>query len=123
MMFSLSCSNNDEKSQNNVPQELIGKWKIVEVYSTDGGSPASWSPYDSEEVYDIWIKENNTYISEDNDENCKNGRFSLDNDQITFHPCASEYPFTIEILTIDTLILRDNYIPDILKTKYSKIFE
>jgi len=98
MMLSLSCSKHDDKSQNNMPQELIGKWKIVEVYSTDGGSPASWSPYDSGEVYDIWIKENNTYISKDNDENCNNGSFSLDNDQITFHPCASAYPFTIETL-------------------------
>ena len=35
----LGCSKSSEEP-NNIPPELIGKWKIVETYTTDGGSPA-----------------------------------------------------------------------------------
>ncbi|HEY4618186.1 MAG TPA: lipocalin family protein [Flavobacterium sp.] len=122
IMLSTSCSNNDDKPQNNVPQELIGKWKIAEIYSSDGSS-ASWSPHDSGEIYDIWFKSNWTYVSFDNNENCNNGNFSINDNQITFYPCTSDYPLTIEVLTTETLILRDYFTPEVYKTKYSKISE
>ena len=120
LMLSFSCSNSDDKPENNVPQELIGKWKIVEIYSSDG-SNESWSPYDSGESYDIWLKSDWSYVSSDSNEDCNNGSFSINNDQITFLPCASEYPLTIETMTVEILVLRDNFTPEVYKTKYSKI--
>jgi len=118
----LGCSESSEEP-NNIPNELIGKWKIDEIFTTEGGSPATWSSYDSGEIYDIWLKENGTYIDVNTDENCNNGTYIITENQITFSPCASLYPLTIEKLMKDTLILRDNFIPDIFKTKYLKIIE
>lgn len=113
------CTKNDNP-ENNVPPELIGKWKIVEIYSSDGSS-ASWKPHDSGQVYDLWLKSDWTYLTLDNNVNCNKGNFSINNNQITFHPCASEYPLTIETISAEILILRDNFTPEVYKTKYLKI--
>ncbi len=118
----IGCTKSSEEP-NNTPPELIGKWKIVEIFSTDGGEPATWALYDSGEAYDLWLKQNGTYSDPNTDETCNNGSYLISDNQITFSPCASEYPLTIENLTQSTLILRDNFIPDIFKTKYIKVVE
>lgn len=120
LILALSCSKSNDELKNNVPQELIGKWKIIEIYSSDG-SNESWSSYDSGESYDIWLKSDWSYLSSNSNEDCNNGSFSINNAQITFLPCASEYPLTIETITVDILVLRDNFTPEVYKTKYSKI--
>ena len=124
MMLSLSCSKHDDKSQNNVPQELIGKWKIVEIYSTDGGSPTSWSPYDSGEVYDIWFKENSEFIVSNMIEGCQIGSFSMSsNDEIIIDlPCSEQSIIPIDSLSESILITNTTYIEYEL-SKYQKVSE
>lgn len=124
-MLSLSCSNNDDKFQNNVPQELIGKWKIVEMYSTDGGSPPSWSTYDSGEVYDIWFKNDWTYSSTSSaNPDCINGEYSISENYLTLFnsACAPEEPLIVENLTENELVIDANFIEP-YKSKYEKIIE
>ena len=124
-LMSLGCSNNNDDPQNNILPELIGKWKIVERYSTDGGSPASWSPYDSGEIYDKWFKSDGTFIIVGiNNPDCASGTYSVENNYITYtdSPCAPEKPVIIESLTHTELIIDANFFEPI-KTKYIKVIE
>lgn|SRR5690606_29975784 len=123
LMLSFSCSNSDGKPENNVPQELIGKWKLIEIYSSDG-TTSSWSPYDSGEVYDIWFKENGTVIFIGNSENCMDASYSVTGNNIYYsnNPCTTEDPIFIEFLTESELILDLNSIEP-HKSKFIKLNE
>jgi len=124
MMLSLSCSNNDDKSQNNVPHALFGKWKLIEIYSSDDGSQASWSPYDSGEVYDIWFKENSEFIVSNMIEDCQIGSFSMSsNDEIIIDlPCSEQSIIPIDSLSESILITNTTYIEYEL-SKYQRVSE
>ena len=119
-LMSLACSNNNEEPQNNIPAELIGKWKIVERFTSDGTS-GYWHSYDSEYFYDLWLKANGTFSTEDEDA-CSNCTYIVLNNQITFYPYGVDYPSNIESLSNEELILNANHFEPI-KTKYVKIFE
>ena len=84
LVLSFSCSNKDDKPENNVPQELIGKWKLIEIYESDGNSN-SWVPYDSGESYDIWFKEDLGLVVSTMIEGCQIGSFSISSNKITWY--------------------------------------
>lgn len=125
--LTLSCSKSDNEPENNIPTELIGKWKAIEIYSTDGGSPATWSLYDSGLVYDIWFKSHGTYMlgrDSSNNLECKEGNYSVIGNEITYSdsPCAPEVPVFIESLTAVELIIDGNFFEP-SKTKYIRVTE
>ena len=62
LLILLGCSDDNEDPKNNIPAELIGKWKIVEKYTSEGGSNHIWSHYDSGRIYDKWFKNDGTYV-------------------------------------------------------------
>lgn len=119
-----ACSKNDENSKNEIPDKLIGKWKITEIYSTDGGSPATWSVYDSGEVYDIWFKENQIVSFTGNSNECMSASYSVIESSIyyTNNPCTTEDPIIIELLNDYELILDLNNIEP-YKSKYIRVID
>ncbi|WP_452222492.1 hypothetical protein [Lacinutrix salivirga] len=123
LVLSFSCSNNDDKPENNVPQELIGKWKLIEIYASDGNSN-SWVPYDSGESYDIWFKEDLGLVVSTMVEGCQIGSFSISsNNEIVYNlPCSEQSIIPIESLSETTLITDVTYIEYELN-KYEKITE
>lgn len=124
-VITLNCSKSDSENQNNIPPELIGKWKVIEVYSTDGGSPAVWSSYDSGYEYDIWFKNDGIFmITGTTNTDCMSGNFVVSGNDITYSNsiCASNEPVTIELLNETDLLINLNHFEP-YKTKYKKIVE
>ena len=121
-IFVSGCTKNDDP-ENNVPPELIGKWKIVEIYSSDGSS-ASWKPHDSGQVYDLWFKNGGETIVSNMIENCQVGTFSISaNDEIIINlPCSEKSTIPIVSLTNTNLVTNTTYIEYEL-TKYVKVTE
>lgn len=121
-LFLSSCTKNDTP-ENNVPPELIGKWKIVETYSSDGSSN-SWNSYDSGKIYDIWFKDGGETIVSNMIENCQVGIYSIskNNEIIIDLPCGEKSTIPIVSLTNTTLITDVTYIEYEL-TKYEKVPE
>lgn len=124
MVASCNKDNNDDP-KNTIPPELIGKWKAVEIYSTDGGSPATWSTYDSGRDWDKWFKSDGTYSLSYpyTDPDCMGGTYSVSDNDITYgdNPCTDGTPVTIEILTENELLINANHF-EAMKTKYIKVF-
>lgn len=125
--ITLSCSKNDNETQNNIPTELIGKWKIIEVYTTEGGlNDGAWSSYDSGHEYDTWFKNDGTFLLTNPSTNpdCMGGNYSILENNITYsnNPCSIDQPVTIELINEINLIINLNHF-EIYKTKYQKITE
>lgn len=116
-------SNDDPKST--IPPELIGKWKIVELYTSDG-SNAYWHVYDSGRVWDKWFKSDGTYLNTDTDLpiDCMSGNYTVNNNYIQYSnsPCVPEEPVIIESLSNRELTIDGNFFEPI-KTKYIKVIE
>ena len=121
----LGCSKGSEEP-NNIPPELIGKWKVVERYTTDGGSDPTWSLYDSGRIYDKWFKGDGTYIltRPSTNPDCMGGNYSVLENNITYsnNPCTTGAPVTIELLTENELIIDTNFFEP-FKVKYIKVIE
>lgn len=106
---------NDEP--NNIPQELIGKWKIVEVYETDGASEPQWRDEDTGAVYDYWFKADKSFMQSDG---TYKGMYTVDSDLKLTLTINSSNTLKIEKLKSDTLIIDFlNFEP--YKCKYLKI--
>lgn len=116
----LGCSKSDDNNQNNeIPPELIGEWKAVEIYSIDVGSP-SWHPYEQQEEYIYFFNNNGNIKTSLLKSNCNEGSFHITEDvRINFiFPCVT-YEYIIEKLTEDELILDTQNI-EVLKYKFIK---
>lgn len=118
----LGCSKNDGNNPNEeIPSELIGKWKTVEIYTIEV-DPPSWSAYDSGENYDIWFKANGEVTFGGRTDNCSKANYSIDGNSLYYsgNPCISENPATIEALSDSELILNLNHF-EIFKSKFVKV--
>lgn len=110
LIFSLiivGCSNDTPKEEpNTIPEELIGKWKIVEVYETDGGSEPQWREYISSNDFHVWFKSDYQYENTDGDINCLTGTYSINNDILKYQSvCGGMSVVSIELLENDLLII------------------
>lgn len=117
----LGCTKDNNKIEKNIPTELIGKWKVIEIYSTDGGSEPEWI-----EIADgfSYTFSNNYIVIRDNlQTGCNEGKFSIINENtIKFvFPCIS-YNSYIENNT-DTLLILDTKNFEPLKYKFQKVTE
>lgn len=103
-LFLLGCSNNDNPNDelNNIPQELIGKWKITEVYETDGGSDPQWRDEDTGTTYDYWFKSDSSYLKSDG---IYEGTYVVDLDLNLILTINSTSTLKIEQLTSNILII------------------
>lgn len=118
-LFILGCSNDDtpKEEPNNIPQQLIGKWKIVEVYETDGGSEPQWRNEDTGAIYDYWFKSNSTFLQSDG---IYNGTYTIDTSMKLTFTTNSPNTVLIEQLTSSQLIIDFlNFEP--YKHKYIKV--
>lgn len=120
-LFILGCSSDDtpKKETNNIPKELIGKWKIVEVYETDGGSEPQWRNENTIYEYNIWFKNNGEYIKNEGD---SYGIYELENNNLKYILTSTQNSQTVHIenLTINSLIIDFlNFEP--YKHKYMKV--
>ena len=124
MLLMQSCNPVEPDSQQWVPEELIGQWKTVAVFDSDGSNEPRWRDYQSDKTYDIWYKENGEYASFDftyNDQ-CNDGTYSVNKKyEITFYtPCAGIYIVQIDSLFGDTLIIDANHF-EFIKTKSFRV--
>jgi hypothetical protein len=123
VLFILGCSNEKIPNiePNNIPQKLLGKWKIVEVFETDGASEPQWRNYTSSNNFNVWFKSDGKYVNSDGDVNCLTGTYSLKNDTLSyFSSCGGKSEVYIELLLSDTMIIDGlNFEP--FKIKYNKI--
>lgn len=121
-LFILGCSSYDtpKEKPNNIPQELIGKWKIVEVYDSHGGNDPYWLPHETGAIYDYWFKESGDFLKNNGE---IQGNYTVDKDNYIFFQSSNNqnsYTYFIENITIDSLIIDLlNFEP--LKYKYIKI--
>lgn len=121
-----NCYNStNEDPKNTIPPELIGKWKIVELYTSDG-SNSYWHTYDSGREWDTWFKSDGTYTLSYpyTDPNCMGGTYSILENDITFsdNPCTDGTPVTIEVLTENELQINSIFF-EIYKSKSIKVIE
>ncbi len=124
LMFSFSilgCTKDSDSENNNIPIELIGKWKAIEIYSTDGGSEPIWRNYSDQFTY--VFSNNNVTVRDNLQAGCNEGTFSIKNgNTIEFiFPCIS-YNSYIETNT-NTLLILDTKNFEPLKYKFKKISE
>jgi hypothetical protein len=106
-----------------IPPELFGKWKIIEIYETNGVCIyPCWRDYISGNEYHGWFKEDNSYETTDGDSTCLTGTYTVSKDNILKYTsdCGGEQEVYIELLKIDSLII-DLKIFEPLKHKYVKI--
>ena len=118
-LFILGCSKNDtpKEDPNNIPQELIGKWKIVQVYETDGGSEPQWRDEDTGHSYDYWFKSNGTYVKFDG---ISNGVYIINSGNYITLTNVSSVTYLIESISNDEILI--NYLNfEPLKYKYIKV--
>ncbi len=114
---------NDPKPKVEIPLELIGTWKVFEVYSTDGSSIPTWTNIPEQLIFYYSFHIDFTVRKDPSGEGCNKGTFSIDEgNMISFKfPCIS-YTSEIDSLTNETLILdTQNFEP--LKYKFRKIVE
>jgi hypothetical protein len=109
LILLLSCS----KNENNDPVEptVVGKWKQIELYNSDGGSSTSWHAITN--GYTIEFLNNGTFNSTKHTE-CSTGKYTLSaSNEITLtYNCTSytnKYIEKLESLTNTELILKPTY--------------
>jgi hypothetical protein len=118
-LFILGCSNDDSPNEepSNTPQELIGKWKIVEVYETDGASEPQWRDENTGAIYDYWFKSDKSFMQSDG---IYEGNYTVDSSLNLTLTINSSNTVKIEKFKSDSLIIDFlNFEP--YKQKYIKI--
>jgi len=102
---SIGCSKSNDDPKNNIPDKLIGKWKITEEYYTDGSSTGSgWDNHDSGKNYDLWLKADGTYTDGTAIE-CNNCSYTVSDNKIYFLPNGNEFPAEIQFLSDTNLTI------------------
>jgi len=119
---SFGCSKNNDDPKTNIPGNLIGKWKLIEIYTNSGNGENYWVKTDTGKPYDIWYKENSEIVISSMSENCNTGTFVVSSDnKITYSfPCTGDSNVKIESLSETNLITDVTYIEYELN-KYQKI--
>ena len=125
VFLTYSCSkSNEEEPQNFIPSELIGKWKIFEIFYTSGAGleDRNWVEYDSGKDYDIWFKSNGTFQGPEGE--CEDCTFIVSSDnKIFFYPNGDPNdPAEIQLLNSEYLTLWWKFIEG-AGSKYEKIIE
>lgn len=101
----LGCSKGSDDPKNNIPTELIGKWKITHQYIAAGsGANGSWNELDTGKNYDLWLKDDGTFSTEDN-ENCTTCEFYISDNKLYLSTNNGDSPGTIMDLTENFFIL------------------
>lgn len=57
----LSCEREKEEPELNIPPELVGKWKTVKLWVTEGG-PHYWMDIDTGCEWDSWFQSTGNFI-------------------------------------------------------------
>jgi len=119
-----SCDEENTSIQPKIPPELIGKWKVIAIYDTYGGSSPEWRTYYTGKEYDIWFKSNSEFTVTDPIDTCNLGEYSVSADmQITYeNPCYETSIVTIVSLNAELLIIDANHF-EYMKTKYIKVID
>lgn len=86
----LSCSNDDNKPQEN---PLKGTWKLIETYSSDGGSNPQWTSV--ENGYTYTFNSNGTYSSTRFSE-CSTGEYTITDSTLTLDYDCEDFDTGIE---------------------------
>ena len=117
------CQEKNSEPQIKIPQELIGKWKAYEVFSTDGASTPTWEILPDKFTFSFEFFENSTVKTDFHGEGCRLGKFTLEEGNVIsfIFPCI-EHTIMIDSLTNEILILdTQNFEP--LKYKLYKLIE
>jgi len=118
----LSCTKGKEEPINNIPSELIGKWKIFKIFESDGNCIDNcWVEFDSGKEFDLWLKSDGTYLDSPNN-NCNNCTYYLIEDKLFFLPYGEDSPGKINLLNDNYLTLWWNDFEG-FGHKYKKIIE
>lgn len=124
LILVLGCNPDEPEPKPWVPDGLIGKWKTIAIFDTDGNGDPKWRFYQSDKEYDIWYKENGEYASFAfiNNDKCNNGTYSVNkNYDLTYYtPCSGTSIVHIESLLGDTLIIDANHF-ETIKNKSVKV--
>jgi len=120
--FAACRDNKDQELEDKIPQELIGKWEAFEVYSTDGGSMPTWTPLPSQFTFYFNFFSDYKVITSFHGEGCNIGKYSINDNIISFtFPCI-DHTIKIDSLSNEILILdTQNFEP--LKYKLQKVTE
>ncbi|WP_445731196.1 hypothetical protein [Mariniflexile sp.] len=86
-----SCSQNDEGKIDNI--SIVGTWKLIEVYSSDGGSQPRWFSVDN--GYTYTFESNGTFNSTRFSE-CQTGKFSFTSRQLILNYDCKDFTSGIE---------------------------
>ena len=101
----LSCTKDNDEPKNNIPAELVGKWKVTHQYSASGsGLDGTWVELDTGKIYDIWLKNDGIFVTPD-DENCEVCNYYISDNKLYLSTNGGDSPGTIKDLTEQTFIL------------------
>ena len=78
LLFALGCSKNTDKEQE---FDIIGKWQLIETFTSTGGSQPLWVEITDGYIYDFKIDE--TFTRNKSNSNCLDGTYTLNNDILT----------------------------------------
>ena len=74
-----SCSKSDSHERN----DILGKWRLIEVLNDDGSGNASWQPVSGEMSYTLLFEDNSTFKILNNSTNCYFGEYNINNYVLT----------------------------------------
>jgi hypothetical protein len=117
------CKKDNHDLQPKIPIDLIGKWKTIAIYDTDGGSAPMWREFNTGQEYDIWFKNNSEYTQTDSSI-CNSGKYLVSEVwEITFeNSCGDKDVQTIDSLSTHILIIDTKFF-ETIKIKYVKVGE
>ena len=118
----IGCSNQNDtviEDISPIPPELIGKWKIIELYESESGINPVWRQVFTTNSYNYWFKINGEYIR---DEGYIKGAFEINNDSLTFIVTSTQNSQTVLIEYLDSETLIINWLSfEPYKHKYIKV--
>jgi len=91
LSFTNCNSDNGAKEQDN---SIIGIWKLIETYGSDGGSNPLWTPVDN--GYTYTFHENGSFTS-DRFSECSEGNYSISGNTLTLDYGCDGFTAGIEI--------------------------
>ena len=110
LFLTMSCSNSNDDDSSKA--SIIGKWKLIELYNSDGGSSPSWHTITN--GYTIEFFSNGTFTSTKHIE-CTTGSYTISptNEVNMTYNCVgftNSYLEKVETNTSTQLILKPSYL-------------